>query len=50
MKILVTGSKGYIGRFIEMELALRYGNANVTGFDEGSDRAEWECRWGAGVL
>ena len=44
MRFLVTGSKGYIGRFIEMELTMRYGTKNVMGFDE-SVKARWVRTW-----
>ena len=44
MRILVTGSKGYIGRYIEMELALRYGVKNVLGFDE-PNWEQWKYTW-----
>ena len=44
MRILCTGTKGYIGRYIEMELALMYGKSNVLGFDQ-SNKAKWEVTW-----
>ena len=49
MRFLVTGHKGYIGRFIEMELALRYGHKNVEGLDVSpdtevaSEKGFWGC-------
>ena len=41
MKILLTGSKGHIGRHLEFELTKDYGPSGLQAFDEFGDKEKW---------